>query len=186
MEAPELVDDAVEDILLRIPPDDPATLLHAALVCKSWSRVVSNPGFRRRYAEHHRAAPALGFLCNLAAVHRTGADAAHFVPVSPSFCPPRAVHRQMRVLDARHGRVLLPHGPVSSVTTRLRLVVWDPISDEQRELPAPHVAVRPSCWNAAVLCGAAADGCDHLDCNRRGVFTVVMVDVHPDTMHMYS
>ncbi|CAL5079042.1 unnamed protein product [Urochloa decumbens] len=177
---PELVDDAVEEVLIRCPPDDPASLLRAALVCKAWSRVVSKPGFRRRYAERHRAAPALGFLCNIA----TGTESAHFVPTSVSFRPPRAVHRKMRVIDARHGRVLLLHGPPSAVSSMaMRLVIWNPVTDEHWELPAPPVAVHPSCWNAAVIC--AATGCDHLDCHH-GPVKVVIVGFHPDQMCMYS
>ncbi|CAL5034475.1 unnamed protein product [Urochloa decumbens] len=189
VELPELLDKAVEEVLLHFPPDDPASLLRAALVRKSWSRIVSNPGFRRRYAERHRAAPALGFVCNLATVHG-GAAVAHFVATSPSsFRPPRAaVHPQMRALDARHGRVLLLHDPplkqVTSSVSAIRLVVWDPIADEHRELPAPPMAMHPSCWNAAVVCAAA--GCDHLDCPRHGPFKVVVVGVRPDRTHMYS
>ncbi|CAN6381084.1 unnamed protein product [Urochloa humidicola] len=45
-----LMDELVEEVALRIPPDDPACLLRGALVCKSWWRIVSDPGFRRRYA----------------------------------------------------------------------------------------------------------------------------------------
>ncbi|CAL5079050.1 unnamed protein product [Urochloa decumbens] len=66
---PELMDDLVEEILLRIPPDDPASLIHAELVCKRWRRIVSDPGFRHRLREllRHRAHPPIltGFLCNL-------------------------------------------------------------------------------------------------------------------------
>ncbi|CAL5034476.1 unnamed protein product [Urochloa decumbens] len=185
-ELPELVDDAVEEVLLHFPPDDPTSLLRAALVCKSWSRVISNAGFCRWYAERHRA-PALGFVCNLAVVHGAAATA-HFVPVAPSsFRPPRTVHHNMRVLDARHGHVLLLHDSplrVSSSVSVMRLVIWDPIADEHWELPAPSVAMNPSCWNAAVIC--AADGCDHLGCPRHGPFKVVVVGVRPDRTHMYS
>jgi len=52
-------------------------------------------------------------------------------------------------------------------------VVWDPITDEERQLPLPE-------WRfvdhgAAVLCSAAAAGaCDHLDCSHRP-FLVVLV-----------
>jgi hypothetical protein len=40
---PELVEDAVSEILLRLPPDEPACLVRASLVCKRWRRVVSDP-----------------------------------------------------------------------------------------------------------------------------------------------
>ncbi|CAN6170684.1 unnamed protein product [Urochloa humidicola] len=62
---PALVDELVEEILLRVPPDDPARLVRAALVCNRWRRIVSDPGFRRRFLELHRAPPMLGFLRNL-------------------------------------------------------------------------------------------------------------------------
>jgi hypothetical protein len=62
--APEeaLMDELVGEILLRIPPHDPASLLHAALVCKRWGRIVSDPGFRGRFREFHRTPPMLGFF----------------------------------------------------------------------------------------------------------------------------
>ncbi|KAL6647160.1 hypothetical protein ACP70R_014597 [Stipagrostis hirtigluma subsp. patula] len=44
---PELVDDLVEEVLLGCPPDDPARLVRAALVCKRWRCLVAGPGFRR-------------------------------------------------------------------------------------------------------------------------------------------
>nr|CAB3451770.1 unnamed protein product [Digitaria exilis] len=118
---PELVDDAVEEVLIRCLPDDPARLHRAALVCKRWRRLVSSPAFRRRYTErHHRAFHhPLGFVCNFTTAVSSsfsgddngGADdhTAHFVP-SPlsSFHLPAAAaaagHRKMRALDARYGR----------------------------------------------------------------------------------
>jgi hypothetical protein len=55
MAAPELVDDLVGEILLRIPAGQPACLVRASLVCKSWRHVISDPAFRRRYRVFHRA-----------------------------------------------------------------------------------------------------------------------------------
>ncbi|CAN6284072.1 unnamed protein product [Urochloa humidicola] len=43
-----LVDELIEEVFLRFPADDPALLFRAALVCKRWRRLVSDPGFRRR------------------------------------------------------------------------------------------------------------------------------------------
>ena len=59
-----LPEELVEEILLRLPPDDPGCLLRASLVCKTWGLAVSLPGFRRRFHEHHRTPPVLGFLHN--------------------------------------------------------------------------------------------------------------------------
>ncbi|XP_044407036.1 uncharacterized protein [Triticum aestivum] len=37
---PALPDDLIEEIFLRLPPDDPASLLCASLVCKTWSHIA--------------------------------------------------------------------------------------------------------------------------------------------------
>ncbi|KAF8713918.1 hypothetical protein HU200_027900 [Digitaria exilis] len=206
---PELVDDAVEEVLIRCLPDDPARLHRAALVCKRWRRLVSSPAFRRRYTErHHRAFHhPLGFVCNFTTAVSSsfsgddngGADdhTAHFVP-SPlsSFHLPAAAaaagHRKMRALDARYGRVLLHDMDVDPISLdKMRLVVWNPITGEHRDLPRlPLVAYysyySPSCWNAAVLCAAAGDGgCDHVSCHR-GHFRVVVVGVNRRHNYAYS
>ncbi|GJN10440.1 hypothetical protein PR202_ga28534 [Eleusine coracana subsp. coracana] len=65
MASPALMEELVEEALLRIPPDDPASLVRAALVCKEWRRIVTGPGFRRRFRELHRRPPTLGVFCNM-------------------------------------------------------------------------------------------------------------------------
>ncbi|TVU40930.1 hypothetical protein EJB05_14415, partial [Eragrostis curvula] len=160
---PALIDELVEEILLRFPPSEPAGLVRAALVCKRWGRLVSSPRFRRRFCDHHRAAAMLGVLCNLKEVN--GEYVSRFVPAAPSG-PRRPDHRGWRALDARHGRVLL-----RSLVWGPYLNVWDPVTGERRQLPMapPHQYG----WNAAVLC-AAHDTCDHLYC-RGGPFLVVIL-----------
>ncbi|CAO2187719.1 unnamed protein product [Urochloa humidicola] len=150
---PELLDELVEEVLLRFPPDDPATLARAALVSRRWCRVAAGRSFRRRFRELHRRAapPVLGLLCNLggggggdnarasrldptsssraAAARRGDARASAFIPTS-SFRPPRATARPFpgwRVLDARHGRVLLANLAWEKRPVRDALVVWDPV-----------------------------------------------------------
>ncbi|KAJ1277524.1 hypothetical protein BS78_04G011000 [Paspalum vaginatum] len=69
---PPLMDELIEQFLLRLPPDDPTSLVHAALVCKKWARLVSARGFRRRIRKHHRAKllrmaripPSAGRICH--------------------------------------------------------------------------------------------------------------------------
>ncbi|CAN6329547.1 unnamed protein product [Urochloa humidicola] len=57
---PELVDNAITEIPLRVPPSDPARLVCASAVCKYWHRILSDPIFPRRYrAFHHRTPPPL-------------------------------------------------------------------------------------------------------------------------------
>ncbi|KAG2560955.1 uncharacterized protein LOC120643928 [Panicum virgatum] len=123
---PQLLDELVEEVLLRFPPDDPASLLRAALVCKRWSRLVSARRFRARFRGFHRAPPMLG-----AVVNDDG-----FVPTS-SFR--RQVHAELRrgwmVLDARHGRVLFHSVNCYSQPWVPTLALWDPFTGERRELP---------------------------------------------------
>ena len=54
-------DDLLREILLRVPPN-PSTLPRASLVCKRWRRLVSDPRFLRRFRDHHRRPPLLGFF----------------------------------------------------------------------------------------------------------------------------
>ncbi|CAN6222246.1 unnamed protein product [Urochloa humidicola] len=154
-----LMDELVEEVLIHVPPDDPASLVRAALVCKRWCRLIAGSSFRRRFRELHPRPPMLGYIYR----RRDGTD---FVPTS-SFRPPHAVREGWRVLDARHGRVLVLD---AAVLYDMALIVWDPVSDEQRRLPALQSLF--SSWRAALLCAAA--GCDHLDC-RLGPFLVIFV-----------
>ncbi|CAN6329293.1 unnamed protein product [Urochloa humidicola] len=64
MAPPELIPDTVEEILLRIPPEEPTHLLRASLVCKPWRCILTNQAFLRRYREFHRTPPLLGFVGN--------------------------------------------------------------------------------------------------------------------------
>ncbi|CAM0878327.1 unnamed protein product [Alopecurus aequalis] len=163
---PPLVDDLIREILLRLPPDDPACLTRASLTCKPWRRILTDRRFLRRYREFHRAPPMLGFLRNTQIL---GTHIARFVPTS-SFRPVVPDRRGLHAMAARHGRVLLHTdlyaGPLS-------LVVWDPVTDEHWAVPPlPVAAPSQVCFNAAVLCTAA--GCDHLDCHG-GPFAVAYV-----------
>ncbi|CAN6244516.1 unnamed protein product [Urochloa humidicola] len=164
---PALMEELVEEVLIRIPPDDPASLVRAALVCKRWCRLISGASFRRRFRELHPAAPMLGFLYE----RYSGVD---FVPAS-SFRPPHAFRDNWRMLDSRHGRVLVMDWESSSFT-EMEFIVWDPVTDSLQKLPI--LKFRPVAWSAALLCATA--GCDHLDC-RRGAFIAVVVVT--DDMH---
>ncbi|RCV09212.1 hypothetical protein SETIT_2G009200v2 [Setaria italica] len=189
---PHLPDGIVEDILLRVPADEPAGLLRSALTCKRWARLMADRGFRRRYRERHRPAPMLGFLANL--VRTDGV--ARFFPTA-GFRTPRADRDGYRAHDARHGRVLLNRVPGTDLPTGHQdsasaLIVWDPITDEQRHLPLLQLRRREvRNWNAAVLCAGTAgggdDACDHLDCGA-GPFRVVFIGMNAKEIfaHVYS
>jgi hypothetical protein len=162
---PALVDDNVEEILLRLPPDDPASLLRASLVCKPWRRLLTGAAFLRRYRAFHRTPPLLGFI------HSTGYSNPNvcFIPDAP-FRPRRVRFRYCHTLDCRHGRVLLHD------LTAMDLLLWDPVTGEERHIPIPDVPRTQ--FSAAVMCAAA--GCDHLDCHG-GAFRVAFVGTgNPD------
>ncbi|XP_047067427.1 uncharacterized protein LOC124675394 [Lolium rigidum] len=158
--APRTIADMAPEILLRLPPDDPAYLARAALVCKPWRRLLTSKAFLGRYRAFHRTPPMLGFVLNLKE-HSGGMT--RFFPTS-TFRPAAPDHPGTSVLDARHGRVLL-----KTAMDEL-LVVWDPVTGE--EWKVPEVPVFALGFNAAVVCAAA--GCDHLDCHG-GPFRVAFV-----------
>jgi len=170
---PALMDELVEEIIVRLPPTEPANLFHAALVCKPWCRLISGPRFRRRFGELHRTPPMLGFLCNRI-------DVSRFVPTG-AFRPPHADHRGWNAIDARHGRVLFR----TSGWGPRRLLIWNPVTGEERQLPLVGPLLARD-WNAAVLC-AAGGACDHLNCHR-GPFLVVLVATGDEhiTLRVYS
>ncbi|TVU01199.1 hypothetical protein EJB05_53358, partial [Eragrostis curvula] len=83
---PVLMEELVEEVLLRVPPDDPATLVRAALVCKPWCRLVSGRGFRHRFRELHRTPPMLGF-CYITYDEDEDEEISRFA-LTTSFTPP--------------------------------------------------------------------------------------------------
>ncbi|TVU40397.1 hypothetical protein EJB05_13861, partial [Eragrostis curvula] len=154
----QLLDENIEEILLRIPPDDPARLINAALVCKPWCGLISGRRFRHRYHEFHRKAPMLGFFYDDTQMTR-------FIPTS-SFRTPHAKDRV--VMDARYGRVLL-----CGTHAHVDFEVWDPFMDERTALPSPPLPTSwCKIWFAAVLC--AANNCNHLDCRGGPILVVFM------------
>ncbi|TVU41841.1 hypothetical protein EJB05_15396, partial [Eragrostis curvula] len=163
---PELPEEVVDEILLRLPPEEPTDLLRASLVCKRWCRLFSDPVFRRRYCRYHRTPPLLGFLHDMY-------EADHcprFVSTVASPCsPPVLVCRSWWALDSRHGRILLHSFAPTD------LLVWDPLTREQQRVPLPPY--RHTFYTGAVLC--AVGGCEHMDCHG-GPFLVVFVGSNED------
>ncbi|KXG34281.1 uncharacterized protein LOC110432335 isoform X2 [Sorghum bicolor] len=206
--ASALMEELVEEVLLRFPPADPASLVRAALVCRRWRRLVTGPRFHRRYRDLHlhrgrggSSPPMLGFLADAG----TGTL---FVPTS-TFRPAPASARAgtdgggggalllggWLALDARHGRALLRRDTGRDAPVDCQLAVWDPATGRRTDLPRlPWSPYYPYSWNAAVLCAAAATtaaaaACDHLDCSGGGGhFVVVVVGTNHAEMyaHVYS
>ncbi|KAM0834101.1 hypothetical protein ACQ4PT_063832 [Festuca glaucescens] len=182
---PALPVDLVEEILLRLPPDEPALLLRASLVCKAWGCAVSHPSFRRRLPELHGIAPVLGFLHDWSEERIP-----NFVPTTASAFSLAAPDRRFwRALDCRHGRAFFVSEPKSCETREL--LMWEPVTGAQQRVPVPaafgnmdaDMLMYPS---AAVFCAAAA-GCDHHGCHGGpfGVAFVFTVDPHNDDYEEY-
>uniref|UniRef100_A0A0E0LGG6 Uncharacterized protein n=1 Tax=Oryza punctata TaxID=4537 RepID=A0A0E0LGG6_ORYPU len=171
---PELMDDMTDEILLRIPQDEPASLVRASLVCKRWRRLLTDPAFLRRYRAFHRTPPVLGFIHNRG--HCSSSYVRRFIPTTASspffydFSPPGIDYpTYWWALDCRHGRVLL------HLFNPIDLMVWDPITDDHHIFPQPPY---PDIYcTGAVLC--AARGCHHVDCHG-GPFLVVFVGTGED------
>ncbi|CAL5001907.1 unnamed protein product [Urochloa decumbens] len=169
---PDLIDDATTEILLRLPPDDPACLVRASVACKAWRQLVCDPAFLRRYRAFHGAPPLLGFLRN---IYDDGPCAQFVVAAAAAasaspFSEPVLERRNWWVLECRHGRVLIQSFERPASTN---LLVWDPITGDQKHVPEP---TEPFYYHtAAVLCGV--EGCNHLDCHG-GPFLVAFMGVH--------
>ncbi|XP_020158858.1 uncharacterized protein [Aegilops tauschii subsp. strangulata] len=166
---PPLIDDVIDEILLRLPPDEPEHLFRAALVCKTWLRILCDPGFLCRYRTFHGTPPLLGLLHRLQVLE--GIPARRFVSTTsvPDFPHPGSGDHRARAIDCRHGRVLI----YMRTDENADYLVWDPVTGERHGVPAPDID-----WlieSAVVLC--AADGCDHLDCHG-GPFRVVFAATH--------
>uniref|UniRef100_A0A0A9GSW0 F-box domain-containing protein n=1 Tax=Arundo donax TaxID=35708 RepID=A0A0A9GSW0_ARUDO len=78
MTLPSLPDDVISEILLRLPHDDPSSLLRATLVCKLWLRIASDPHFLRRLRGLNPAPAILGFFRGPRAPCFTAVTAAAF------------------------------------------------------------------------------------------------------------
>uniref|UniRef100_A0A453M4X2 F-box domain-containing protein n=1 Tax=Aegilops tauschii subsp. strangulata TaxID=200361 RepID=A0A453M4X2_AEGTS len=152
-----MLDELIEEVLLRIPPDEPACLFRASAVCKPWRRILAGRRFRRRYREFHGTPPILGLF------HQR----VRFVPTS-ALRPAHSGLPDWFAMDCRHGRALFAH--IANDESTLDLIVLDPVTGHQRRVPWPH-----DDWtkcSAAVLC--AAQGCDHHSC-QDGHFLVAFV-----------
>ncbi|OEL21780.1 hypothetical protein BAE44_0017201 [Dichanthelium oligosanthes] len=162
---PELIADLHGEILLLLPPDDPASLVRASLVCKPWRRFLTDPAFHRRYLAIHGAPPLLGFLYD----HYTWGvlNVPRFVSIAAHSPIPQPAlgYDDWSVIDSRHGRVLFDIFGYS-----ISLVVWDPLTGDHHVVPEPPI--QRELYGAAVLC--AVSGCNHLDCHG-GPFLVVLM-----------
>ncbi|XP_037435677.1 uncharacterized protein LOC119302732 [Triticum dicoccoides] len=173
---PPLVDDAMRAVFMRLPADDPRSLIRAAAVCRGWRAILSDPCFARGYRALHGAPPMLGFLHN---EYRRGN---RFVSTSTFRRPASHDHRDCHVLDSRHGLALLyapgyhaPFDVCDLVTDNWREIDDDPKCHDIMHWPGDDP---DDYYNGSIHCNAtvfcAIDRCDHLDCHG-GPFLVALV-----------
>ncbi|CAN6351288.1 unnamed protein product [Urochloa humidicola] len=151
-------DDIHREIFLRLPPL-PSSLPRASLVCKRWRRLLSDPGFLRRFRSRHRAPPLLGFFAD------EDGDI-EFVPTlrrpdripGARFSPPRRDGGDhLSFLGCRHGLALLAD------RARLEAIVWNPVTGGHRRVPFPPGFIKGHVYRAAVL-SSSGDGHVHGGC----------------------
>jgi len=149
---PGLMDDLIGEILLRLPPADPACLVRASLVCKSWRSLVLDRGFLRQYRAFHRTAPVLGFFHDQQCGYDDDIFVPRFVPTTTMPVPPslpqpaasagpgtgsaaKGKKYSCRTLDCRHGRVLFH--TVTVLWPSTTLTVWDPVTGDHNSFSPP-------------------------------------------------
>ncbi|CAN6222284.1 unnamed protein product [Urochloa humidicola] len=175
---PVLMEELVEEILLRLPPEEPpAHLVRAAMVCKVWRRILSDGGFRRRYYRGNRATPPtlLGYICD-----DVSWGWPQFIPTTSYFSPPPLPTRYgYSAVDCRHGRVLIKVTSEDGLPEGL--IVWSLVTSSKHHLSFPACTHQQQTYDymcfftGAVLCAHhQRGGCDHLDCHS-GPFLVVSV-----------
>ncbi|KAK1642184.1 hypothetical protein QYE76_059989 [Lolium multiflorum] len=155
---PALLEELLEEIFLRLPPDQPACLVRASLASKLWLGILTGARFRDLYRERHGSPPMLGFIYSGDSGHfreEEEGNLPYFVATTkfgmriPAVEDWRGWHKDYTAWDCRHGRVLLADTNIFTMP----LVVWDPMT-------------RPRTTTAAgPRCSAASTGCDHRACH---------------------
>ncbi|XP_047057531.1 uncharacterized protein LOC124663948 [Lolium rigidum] len=125
-------DDLLCEILLRLPPQ-PSSLPRASTVCKRWRRLVSDPGFFRRFRiRHRRNPPLLGFF------EKYGGSPFLSTLEAPNRIPPGRFslkrdddYGRSMTLGCRHGLFLI------FLTKHRQVLVWDPVTGDEHRMAVP-------------------------------------------------
>ncbi|CAO2034239.1 unnamed protein product [Urochloa humidicola] len=153
-------DDILREILLRLPAL-PSSLPRASLVSKRWLRLISDPGFLRRFRAFHcrQPPPLLGIFQNdfFCPLFTPTLDPPDRVPTARLYLPlPR--DERWNFSGCRHGLALFVNH------THLEATVWDPITGDLRRVAFPPGFGTESndiVRSAAVLCGDGHAGRHH-------------------------
>ncbi|KAF8779664.1 hypothetical protein HU200_002413 [Digitaria exilis] len=155
-------EDLLADILLRLPPQ-PSTLPRVSSVCRSWRRLVSDPGFLGRFRARHRSLPLLGVFMGSSGYpfFRSILEAPDDIPYQ-RFPLWQNKDDTWDLLGVRHGRVLIFNH------TRREFLVWDQATCDRRCVAAPSEfdGKKKYVCNGAVLCAAGEQGhAQHGECH---------------------
>ncbi|PNT77171.1 hypothetical protein BRADI_1g58751v3, partial [Brachypodium distachyon] len=170
----------LEEVFLRLPPEEPEHLVRASAVRKPWRCILSDCGFRRRYLKLHGEPPVLGFFQLIQEYSPFRKKKSGLLPIRTHLLLPPHRTRPSTWLDHLRRppwpRPLPHHNHYGS---NFGFVVWDPMTDEQHRVPPPLLSpwTNYDCFTAAVLC--AVEGCDHCGC-QGGPFHVVALCTEPD------
>ena len=112
----------LEEIFLRLPPDEPASLVRASLASKLWLGILTGARFRGLYRDLHGPhPPMLGFVYSSTELHlakwtdeeeEEDDNLPHFVATAkfplriPAVEDWRGWHKEYTAWDCRHGRAL--------------------------------------------------------------------------------
>ncbi|KAM3280248.1 hypothetical protein ACQJBY_047181 [Aegilops geniculata] len=160
--APTLPDELIEEVFLRLPPDEPSTLVRASLASSFWLGLLTGTSFSVRYREFHDAPPMLGFFYSWLHADRPSDEGERpvqrfaFTTKFGARIPEVQEWDDYEALDCRHGRVLFenPFGCPAP------LFVWDPMTGCTRYLEKPD-----GCWGDGATVVCAVSGCDHRLCD---------------------
>uniref|UniRef100_M8BQ03 F-box protein AT5G49610-like beta-propeller domain-containing protein n=1 Tax=Aegilops tauschii TaxID=37682 RepID=M8BQ03_AEGTA len=164
------------EILLLLPPQ-PSSRLLASLVSRRWRGLATDPNFIRQFQARRRSwkPPLLGFFERRRKIV-FNQDILHppdRVPAERIHIPFGMASRGFEVLGCRGGRVLALHRVLR------QLIVFAPITGEQRYLAVPAEFGPPSILYGAVLCAAGEQDHVHGHCHC-SPFKVVLVSHRRD------
>ncbi|OEL23274.1 hypothetical protein BAE44_0015703 [Dichanthelium oligosanthes] len=168
-----------------LPPDDITFLLRASLACRRWRRVLADPAFLRQHRALHRTPSVPSFF---RVVSKEMPYCSRYVQDNPASRRPAGCDLPgWLVLDCRHGRALFATpSPSLGTEVTLDLLVWNPLTGEQRNLP--HLSPPPTTGVIIRNAGYITPACMHS--SKTGdwseLASVHHLDVHVDCRPLAS
>ncbi|XP_073367691.1 uncharacterized protein [Aegilops tauschii subsp. strangulata] len=144
------IEELVEEILIRLPKDEPGNLLRSSLACKPWHDLASH-AFCRHHGDFHRTPPMLGFLRDWPEL------SIEFFPTTDFLARGPDPQHQYAVEDCRHGRILLRYFDEDMPL----LVIRDPMTGSEIEEEVATASVYSSemgSWSSSAVTDVDVEG----------------------------